>query len=78
MTRKTEEVFSIQAHYKMGNDVYSSTHIGMPHSNIGTSGVQLVVEVRGTLNMFNISKKVVAITSDGGGNLQTCKNALET
>ena len=77
MTRRTEEVFSIQAHYKMGNSVYNSTHLGMPHSDGGTSGVQLAVEVRGTLNTFNITKKVVCITNDGGGNLQTCKNALE-
>lgn len=78
MTRKTEEMFSIQAYYKMGNNVYSIIYIGMPHSNSGTSGVQLAVEVWGTLNTFNISKKAVIITSDGGGNLRTCKNSLET
>ena len=44
MTRKTEEVFSIQTYYKMGSSVYNSTHLGMPHSTKSTLGVQLAVD----------------------------------
>ena len=49
----------------------------MPYASGGTDGQSLSVAVKDCLDEFCISKKVVSYTQDGGGNLATCKRALD-
>jgi len=72
MTKKTEEIFSLNA-----NVGHKNIHLGMPYSNGCADGEALSLAVKSCLEDFAISKKVVSFTQDGGSNLLTCKCALE-
>ena len=76
MSRKTEEIFSLTAHYCTGQE-RKNTHIGMP-STTATDGVSLSLSVMEVVENFGLEAKIVGITSDGGGNLRVCREALES
>ena len=67
MSRKTEEMFSLTAHYCTGWE-RKNTHIGMP-STTATDGVSLYLSVMEMVDNFGLEEKIVGITSDGGYNL---------
>ena len=54
---------------------YKNTHIGMP-STTATDGVSLSFSVMEVVENFGLEAKIVGTTSDGGGNLQVCREAL--
>ena len=64
------------AHYYTGQE-RKNTHIGMP-STTATNGVSLSLSVMEVVENFGLEAKIVGITSDGGGNLRVCREALES
>ena len=52
-------------------------HIGIP-STTATDGVSLSLSVMEAVDIFGLEAKIVGITSDGGGNLWFCREALES
>ena len=49
----------------------------MPYASGGTDGQSLSVAAKDCLDECCNSKKLVSYTQDGGGNLVTCKRALD-
>ena len=76
MSRKTEKMLSLTAHYCTGRE-RKNTNIGMP-SATATDGVSLYLSVMEAVENFGLEAKIVGITSDGGGNLRVCRGALES
>ena len=76
MSHKTEEVLSLKEHYCTGPK-RKNNHIGMP-SNTATDGVYLYSSVMEVVENFGLEAKIVGITSDGGGNIRVCREALES
>ena len=76
MSRKTEEIFSLTAYYCIGQE-RKNTHIGMP-STTATDGVSLYLSVMEVVENFGLEANIVGITSDGGGNIRVCREALES
>ena len=76
MSRKTEEIFSLTTHYCTGPEI-NNTHFGMP-STTATDGVSLYLSVIEVVVNFGLEAKIVRITSNGGGNLRVCREALES
>ena len=76
MSRKTEEIFSLAAHYYTIPD-RNNTHIGVP-STTTTDGVSLSKYVEEVVENFGLKANIVGITSDGGGNIRVCREALES
>ena len=76
MSRKTEEIFSLTAHYCTGQE-RENTHIGIPSTTV-TGGASLSLSVMEVVDNFGLEAKIVGITSDGGGNLWVCREALES
>ena len=64
------------AHYCTGPE-RNNTHIGMPSAtaNGGVSPSLSVIEV---VDNFGLEATIVGITSDGGGNIWVCREALES
>ncbi len=77
MTRKTEEIFSLNLHWVSNDWVAQRVHLGMPYSTAGTDGRTLATAIRGCLNEFAVTTRVVGYVSDGGANLRTCKTVLD-
>ena len=75
MTRRAEEIFSLDGHYITGA-AKTHTHLGMPWAKGGTDGQSLSVAVKSCIDKFHLRSKVISYTSDGGGNLKTCKDYL--
>ena len=76
MTRKSEEIFSLDGHFIIGA-IKSHAHLGMPWSKGGTDGQSLSIAVKSCVDKFGLQNKVLCYTSDGGGNLKTCKDNLD-
>ena len=76
MSRKTEEILLLTEHYCTGPDI-KNTHIGML-STTDTDGVSLSLYVMEMVGNFGLEANIVGITSDGGGNLRVCRDALES
>ena len=47
-------------------------------STTATDGVSLSLSVMEVMDNFGLESKIVGITSDGGGNIQVCREALES
>ena len=62
-------------HYCTGHD--KKNHIGIP-STTATDGVSLSLSVMEVVENFGLEAKIVGITSDGSGNLQVCREGLES
>ena len=75
MTRRAEEILSLDGHYITGA-AKTHTHLGMPWAKGGTDGQSLSVAVKSCIDKFHLRSKVISYTSDGGGNLKTCKDYL--
>ena len=75
MSLKTEEIFSCMAHYCTSRE-RKNNHIGML-STTATDGVSLYFSVMKVVDNFSVEAKIVGITSDCGGNLWVCREALE-
>ena len=75
-SRKTEEIFSLTSHYCTGTEI-KNTHIGMP-SATATEGFSLSLSVMEVVDNFGSEANIAGITSDGGGNLQVCRESLES
>ena len=73
---KTEETFLLTAHYCTGPE-RKKTHIGMP-STTAIDGVSLYFYVMEVVDNSNLEAKIVGITSDDGGNLWVCREALKS
>ena len=54
-----------------------NTHIRMP-STTATDGVSLYLSILEVVENFGLEAKIVGITSDGGGNIRVCREALES
>ena len=76
MSRKTEEILSLIAHYCTGRG-RENTHIGIPSTN-STDGVSLSLSVIEVVENFGLEAKILGITSDGGGNLRVCRESLDS
>ena len=76
MSRKTEEIFSSTAHYCTVQE-RKNTHIGMRYTT-ATDGVSLSLSVMEVVENFGLEENIVGITSDDGGNLWVCREALES
>ena len=63
-------------HYCIGQE-RKNNHIGMP-STTDTDGVSLSLSVMNMVENFGLEEKIVGITSDGGGNIRVCREALES
>ena len=74
-SRKIEEIFSLTAHYCTGRE-RKNTHIGIP-STTDTDGFSLSLSVVEVMDNFGLEANIVGITSNGGGNLRVCREALE-
>ena len=75
MSCKTDEFFSLTAHYCTGRE-RKNTHIGM-HSTTATDGVSLFLSIMEVVENFGLKAKIVGVTSDGGGSLWVCSEELE-
>ena len=53
-----------------------NTHIGMP-STTATDGFSLSLSVMEVVENFGLEANIVGITSDVGGNIRVCREALE-
>ena len=71
-----EEIFLSTAHYCKGPKI-KNTHIEMP-STTANDGASLSLSVMEVVENFGLEAKIVGITSDGGGNLRVCREALES
>jgi len=71
-TKKTEEIFLLNA-----NCCKKNIHLGMPFSSGGKDGKRFSSAVKDCLDEFYVSRKVVSLTQDDGGNLSTCERALD-
>ena len=49
----------------------------MPYSSAGTDSQSLSCGIKDCMDYFYMPTKIVALTSDCGGNLSTCKKALD-
>ena len=67
MSPKTEEIFSLTAHYCTGPE-RKNTHIGMC-STTSTDVVSLYLSVMEVVDNFVLEAKIVGITSGSGGNI---------
>ena len=76
MSLKMEENFSLTADYCTCKD-RKNTHIGMP-STTDNDGVSLSLSVMQVVDNFGLEAKIMGITSDGGGNIWVCREALES
>ena len=47
-------------------------------STTATDGVSLSLSVMEVVENFGLEAKIVGITSDGGGNLRVCREAMES
>ena len=54
-----------------------NTHTGMP-STTATDVVSLYFSVMEVVEIFGLEANIVGITSDGGENLQVCREALDS
>ena len=75
-SRKTEEIFPLMLHYCTGPE-RSNTHIGML-SITATDGISLYLSYMEVVENFGLEANIVLITSDGGGNIWVCREALES
>jgi hypothetical protein len=75
MTRRAEEIFSLDGHYITGA-AKIHTHLNMPWTKGGTDGQSLSVAKKSCIDNFHLRSKVISYTSDGGGILKTCKDYL--
>ena len=75
MSCKIEALFLLKAHYCIGTD-RNNTHIGIPNTT-ANDDISLSLYVMGVVENFGLEEKIVGITSDGGGNLWFCREALE-
>ena len=71
MSRKTEEIFSLTAHYCIGPD-RNNTPVGVP-STSATDSVSLSLSIMEAVQNFGLEAKIMGITSDVGGNLWVCR-----
>ena len=76
MSRKTEEIFSLTAHY-FKVPYINNTLFGMS-SDTATGGVYLYFSIMEVVENFGLEVKIVGITSDGGGDLRFCREALDS
>ena len=76
MSRQTKEIFSLAAHYCTGRE-RKNTNIGMP-SATAADGVSLYLSVIEMVEYFGLEANILGITSGGGGNIQFCREALES
>ena len=53
-----------------------NTHIGIP-STTATDVVSLSLSVMEVVENFGLGANIVGITSDGGGNIRVCREALD-
>ena len=74
-SHKTGEIFSLTAHYFTVHK-RKNNHTGMP-SNTAADGVSLYLSVMEVGENFGLEANIVGITSDIGGNLRVCREALE-
>jgi hypothetical protein len=72
-TCRAEEFSPLDGHYITGVDK-ANTNLGMPWSKGGTDGQSLSIAVKSCIDKFHLRSKVISYTSDGGGNLKTCKD----
>ena len=62
-------------HYCTSTDI-NTTHIGMPYTT-GADDFFLSKSVADVVDNFGLEADILGITSDGGGNLRFCREALE-
>ena len=53
------------------------TNIGVP-STTATDGVSQSLSIMEVVETFGLEAKIMGITSDGGGNIQVCREAMES
>ena len=75
-SQKTEEILLLTEYYCTGPNI-KNTHIGIP-STTSTNGVSLYFSVMEVVENFCLEANIVGITSDGGGNIRVCREALES
>ena len=75
MSRKTEEFLIDGALLHRSGE--KKTNTGMP-STTATDGVSLYLSIMEVVNSSGLEAKIVGITSDGGGNIQFFREALES
>ena len=73
---KTEEIFLLESHYCTCPE-RNNTNIGMSAANV-TDGVSLSSYIMEVVDNFGLEANIVGITSDGGGNIWICREALES
>ena len=73
---KSEENFLLTAHYCTGPE-RKKTHIGMP-STTSIDGVSLYLSVMEVVDNSTLEAKIVGTTSDDGGNIWCCREALKS
>ena len=55
----------------------NNTHIVMPYTTT-IDGVYLYLSVMEVVENFGLEAKIVGITSDGGGNIRVCREAMDS
>ena len=81
MSRAYTEIFSLNAHGILKKEsTFNPTHVhlGMPYSKNGTDGTNLSKVIARQVIDNGVNNMVVAYTSDGGSNLKTCQDNLDT
>ena len=71
MGRKTEEIFSLTAHY-FKVPYINNTLFGMS-SDTATGGVYLYFSIMEVVENFGLEANILGITSDGGDNIRVCR-----
>ena len=70
------KIFSLAEHYFTVPE-RNNTHIWMP-STTATDGVSLYLSVMEVVENFCLEENILGVTSGGGGNLQVCREALDS
>jgi hypothetical protein len=78
MSRKTEDLFAVVAHY-IDPESFDVCHscIGLVKST-NTDASSLLEDLRHLLSQYNLEGKLVATVKDQGANLKACIQAMET
>jgi hypothetical protein len=76
MTRRAEEVLSLEVHYVTGI-TKAQTHLGMTWSKGGTDGQSLSMAIKSCIDKFHLRQKVICYTLDGRDNLKMFKDNLD-
>lgn len=78
MSRKTEDVLSLDMHFITPAWEWKHRHVGLLSCSDSTSGPAIIgSKLSGLFKRFNLQSRIFAIVKDGGANLKTATQTLQ-